>query len=764
MMRSLIATNGLSHLKESTRVEGRCVDCKHNTEGFNCERCKDGYYRPSGLSHYREDACRTCDCDLTGSVSDVCIRDDQSALSGQVRHCIQCQCKANVEGLYCDRCRPNTIHLNADNPLGCQACFCFGLTDKCREIPWATASISNNVGWHLTDLSGVREVRPEIENREVLMFNANQNKDRSLFYWKAPDTFTGNMLNSYGGNLLFYVYYVPMEQGNSIPVADLVIELSFCAFTHIFGLTLDTAVPPPEGTPVDRIEDVLHPSVPDTRMRGVEVCECPENFAGNSCESCARGYRRVNNQLYGGHCEKCSCQGHSDTCDPFTGACTNCQAENSADVVLVHAQQQKIAAPQSLVVAGPAASQEDAYVCTACERGYEGNKCEVCADGFFGNPMESNGTCKECECNGNIDLMAIGNCDSETGKCLKCIGDTTGEHCEFCKENHWGSALEHTCKPCGCHHVGAESPQCGNENGECKCKMNYIGKQCDRCVDGHGDIENGCPPCECNMIGSIGDQCDAVSGQCTCKQGVFGKEVTGLKCDACQPNHYGLGPDGCKECKKLAPAPGQVCDSVTGECVCPPNTVGEMCENCTENAWDYHPLKGCKLCECSDVGSSNGKCDMRTGQCKCRNEYVGLRCDLCTHGFFGFPSCQPCNCDPSGTDPLQCKDGLCLCNEEGECPCKKNVIGAEMRPVSTTCEQSSLQWQQTYAEDRRAVFEEPWEYYTKKHNLNLLKEYPARYNSYPTDAVPLYWPLPKSMLGDRTSSYNGFLRFKVRKS
>ncbi|KAK6043086.1 laminin EGF-like protein, partial [Cooperia oncophora] len=210
---------------------------QHNTEGFNCERCKDGYYRPSGLSHYREDACRTCDCDLTGSVSDVCIRDDQSALSGQVRHCIhilvtvsasqasvgdvasvvlaviattpgvspvrairlarinfdtceeeKCQCKANVEGLYCDRCRPNTIHLNADNPLGCQACFCFGLTDKCREIPWATASISNNVGWHLTDLSGVREVRPEIENREVLMFNANQNKDRSLFYWKAPDT------------------------------------------------------------------------------------------------------------------------------------------------------------------------------------------------------------------------------------------------------------------------------------------------------------------------------------------------------------------------------------------------------------------------------------------------------------------------------------------------------------------------------------------------------------------------------------------------
>uniref|UniRef100_A0A0N4VYD5 Laminin EGF-like domain-containing protein n=1 Tax=Haemonchus placei TaxID=6290 RepID=A0A0N4VYD5_HAEPC len=211
--------------------------------------------------------------------------------------------------------------------------------------------------------------------------------------------------------------------------------------------------------------------------------------------------------LYGGHCEKCTCQDHSDTCDPFTGACTNCQhnttgprcelclpghygnpslggelgacrpcacptAENSRSAECVMTQ---------LVVSGPAASQEDAYVCTACERGYEGNKCEVCADGFFGNPMEANGTCKECECNGNIDLMAIGNCDTVTGRCLKCIGDTTGEHCEICKENHWGSALEHTCKPCGCHHVGASSPQCGSL-GECTCKPNYIGKQCDRCI------------------------------------------------------------------------------------------------------------------------------------------------------------------------------------------------------------------------------------------------------------------------------------------
>ena len=54
----------------------------------------------------------------------------------------------------------------------------------------------------------------------------------------------------------------------------------------------------------------------------------------------------------------------------------------------------------------------------------------MCADGYFGDPLSVNGTCVECECNGNVDPMAIGNCDTTTGKCLKCIGHTTGEHCE----------------------------------------------------------------------------------------------------------------------------------------------------------------------------------------------------------------------------------------------------------------------------------------------------------------------------------------------
>ncbi|VDM41107.1 unnamed protein product [Toxocara canis] len=656
----------------------------------------------------------------------------------------------------------------------------------------------------------------------------------------------------------------------------------------IYGLVLDTAIEPEvtsESGTAD--EDVLRPKTPvSTLMRGVEVCECPENFAGNSCESCKPGYRRVNNQLYGGRCEKCVCQGHSDQCDPFTGHCLNCkhnttgarceqclaghygnpslggelgQCRPCACPTIDNNHSSQCALTQ-LVVGGAAASGEDA-----------------CADGFYGDPLAEGGSCKVCECSGNIDSMAIGNCDRSTGRCLKCIYNTAGEHCEKCKENHWGSAKDKSCRSCDCHPKGALAANCDNITGACECRANYEGMQCDSCKDGHGDIENFCPPCNCNATGAIGSECDQVSGQCACKMGVFGKQcnmcrssyfnfsdsgcqfchcnpygsiddgrcdnvtgkcecranvdgnmcekcvdgyfnitsgngcqecgcdeqgsegvqcdmhtgqcackfgVTGLKCDQCAPNHYGLDETGCKECQ-ICPAPGQVCDPVSGDCVCPPNTVGEMCENCTKNAWDYHPLKGCTLCDCSEVGSDGPDCNPLNGQCKCHAEYVGLKCDRCTHGFFNFPECTACNCDMAGTDPKACgMGGSCLCDENGQCPCKKNVKGLKCdtcdassfslersNPFGCTecfcfnrtnfCVQSSLVWQQVYAQDRQIVFSEPWEYYTKKHNINILKEHPARYNSYPTDATPLYWPLPRSFLGDRTASYNGFIRFKI---
>ena len=38
-------------------------------------------------------------------------------------------------------------------------------------------------------------------------------------------------------------------------------------------------------------------------------------------QSCASGYHRVSDMLISGSCEPCECNGHSETCDPYTGQC-----------------------------------------------------------------------------------------------------------------------------------------------------------------------------------------------------------------------------------------------------------------------------------------------------------------------------------------------------------------------------------------------------------------------------------------------------------
>lgn len=85
-----------------------------------------------------------------------------------------------------------------------------------------------------------------------------------------------------------------------------------------------------------------------------------------------------------------------------------------------------------------------------------GKRCELCDDGFFGDPLGENGqvrVCRACKCSDNIDPNAVGNCDRETGECLKCIYNTDGFFCDHCKESFYGS------------------PLATNPNDKCKRKM-----------------------------------------------------------------------------------------------------------------------------------------------------------------------------------------------------------------------------------------------------------------------------------------------------
>lgn len=115
------------------------------------------------------------------------------------------------------------------------------------------------------------------------------------------------------------------------------------------------------------------------------------------------GYRRVNNQLQDGVCEKCNCQEHSESCDPFTGHCLNCQHNTTSTrceqclpgyygnpllggilgackpcaCPLVDNSHSPSCSLAELELESAAAAGHDEFVCTACEHGYEGTKCEA---------------------------------------------------------------------------------------------------------------------------------------------------------------------------------------------------------------------------------------------------------------------------------------------------------------------------------------------------------------------------------------------------
>lgn len=79
---------------------------------------------------------------------------------------------------------------------------------------------------------------------------------------------------------------------------------------------------------------------------------------------------------------------------------------------------------------------EDIVMCVECPLGYTGYRCDSCADGYYGDPTGQltgeKTPCQQCECNLNIDPNAVGNCNTTTGECIKCIHNTHGRHCHQC--------------------------------------------------------------------------------------------------------------------------------------------------------------------------------------------------------------------------------------------------------------------------------------------------------------------------------------------
>uniref|UniRef100_A0A8B9L749 Laminin subunit beta-1 n=1 Tax=Astyanax mexicanus TaxID=7994 RepID=A0A8B9L749_ASTMX len=270
---------------------------------------------------------------------------------------------------------------------------------------------------------------------------------------------------------------------------------------------------------------------------------------------------------------------------------------------------------------------------------------------------------------------------------------------------------------CRCDPQGSLSTECHKIGGQCSCKPNVIGRNCDQCAPRtYGFGPYGCTACDCHLDGSAGQQCDPLTGQCPCKPGARGRQ-----CSDCQPGHWGF--PNCRPCHCNGHA--ETCDPQTGACLeCRDHTAGHLCERCM-NGFYGNPVLGsgehCRPCPCpGNPGSSHSNgdsCHMDHSSneiiCHCKQGYSGRRCELCAPGYFGNPEqaggvCRPCECngnieteDPGSCDSRTGQCLKCLYNTDGpSCSeCKIGYYGNALARDCRRCTCMTLGTQQAYCED-----------------------------------------------------------------
>ncbi|XP_017778618.1 PREDICTED: laminin subunit gamma-1-like, partial [Nicrophorus vespilloides] len=607
-------------------ANGKC-ECKAGVTGQKCDRCKENYYK------FSNSGCRHCGCNAAGSINNQAKCDHQSG---------GCTCKLNVDGLKCDRCKKGFFNLDKDSLVGCIPCFCNSHSVNCKS---ATGFSEHQITSTFEKSSEGWEAENNIELSYDVLFQSIsiRGDENGLVFFRAPGIYLGNQRSSY----MQFIYFSLQSNGNNVTV---ILEGAGCAVTHYYStqensLSLENyeySIRLHENQFNASKEDfmfvisnltaikiggfflrgrlvTLNYFKLDTAIRGItnkpakwiEECECPTGYIGQYCEFCAPGYKRVKSETNKfGICQQCECNNHAFYCDSESGKCVcndntegfHCERCMKGYYGNARNGTETDCKPCGCPNNGECTYSNNTINCVSCAKGYKGNDCDSCSDGYYGDPTghfgQKSRKCQKCDCNANVDEEATGNCNTITGECLKCIRNTVGGKCERCLPGYYGDAISgnSSCRPCDCMPNGSVRDidgnlMCDQATGSCICKTRVIGRRCDSCEDGYYNFagERGCSPCNCDVTGSLNKTCDAKTGQCFCKPG-----IAGLRCDHCEAHKYGFSSDGCKMC---------VCDVIGaidlqcndfGQCTCSENARGLKCNFCKENKHDQK--RGCIDC------------------------------------------------------------------------------------------------------------------------------------------------------------------------
>ncbi|XP_070701477.1 laminin subunit gamma-2 [Pempheris klunzingeri] len=510
-----------------------CVDCQGNTAGRHCERCKDGFYQEgAGLS------CKPCGCNPTGSVSAAC--DSRG----------RCSCAEGVTGEKCERCPDGPIGPNGcsqsrqpreDSGSQTPPCFCYGHSSRCSaQSGYSVHSIVSTFaagpdGWTTATAQSVAPDNvhfrwsPKHQDVEVI------SKNSMPIYLSAPAPYLGNQLLSYGQNFSFSLR---LDRGVRHPSTnDVIVEGGGLRVSASLG-DLRSIVPCGQKISYSfRLDErpgsrwrpqlssyqfqTLLQNITSIKIRAtfgengrgyldnvklvsarrgdgvpagwVQTCSCPPGYEGEFCQRCSAGFtRRTPAEGTFSTCEPCSCRGGS--CDPQTGDCYSADetpgepscSEGFYRDPWLSGPCVRCPCPDGGSCSVAAGSLEPQ--CDSCPPGTAGARCDVCQEGFYGDPTGGAGVrrpCRPCQCNGHVDVSVAGSCDRISGECLKCENNTRGRSCEACVPGFYRRRVADACKPCDCDVRGSESGHCDDE-GRCRCRSGFEGLRCQR---------SNCPAC-----------------------------------------------------------------------------------------------------------------------------------------------------------------------------------------------------------------------------------------------------------------------------
>uniref|UniRef100_A0A667ZZH8 Laminin subunit beta-1 n=1 Tax=Myripristis murdjan TaxID=586833 RepID=A0A667ZZH8_9TELE len=700
------------HNRESGMIHGRCV-CKHNTEGLNCERCRDFHndlpWRPAEANNPH--TCRECNCNghssqchfdmavylatgnVSGGVCDDCLHntmgrkcemckpfyfqdlsrgirdprvcaacdcDPVGSLEGGVcdSHTDpdmgmiagQCRCKVNVKGTRCDYCKEGYYGLSQNDPLGCQPCNC-----DPRGIIMMGAPCDQISG----DCSCKRYVTGRYCNQCLPEYWGLSN---DLAGCRPCDCDFGGAYNN-----------------------RCMVESGQCdCRRHLIGRQCSEVQPGYFCAPLDYYKYEAEDAT-GLILQVVLMAEIPSHMVTWTGPGFARvkdgaglvftidniPYAMEYDIMIRYEPEVCVC-----VCVYIQMPRPFCFEPSNRYVVAIRFQRHGVSHRHLT-----AFILIDSLVLIP-------KYTEL--PGFQGNEPEAEHRREEMIRYMCLDSFMITPMPALAEMCSKLI-------CSISAIIHDGALS------CQCDPQGSLSAECDRVGGQCRCKPNVIGRRCDQCAPGtYGFGPQGCTACDCHPEGSLSHQCDPVTGQCQCRQG-----ATGRQCSECQPGQWGF--PSCSPCQCNGHA--ESCDPHTGECRdCRDYTAGHLCERCV-NGFFGNPVLGsgehCRPCPCpGNPGSDhfNGyscHADHSSNQiiCNCREGYAGPRCDQCAPGYYGNPEqsggqCHPCEChgnidtqDPGSCDPRTGQCLKCLYNTDGpSCAhCKHGYYGNALAQDCRRC-------------------------------------------------------------------------------